>query len=64
MAFNHDQFLNRVFSANDTRNIPSKKVAQDLGMKCEGTLRQNRKKKGILIDDAWYSILRKEWLYK
>ena len=64
VAFNHDQSLNRVFAAIDTRNIPSIKVAQKIGMKCEGILRQNRRQKGVLIDEAWYSILRKEWLNK
>jgi len=64
VAFNHDQSLNRVFAAIDTRNIPSIKVAQKLGMKCEGTLRQNRRQKGVLIDETWYSLLRKEWLNK
>ena len=64
VAFNHDQSLNRIFAAIDTRNIPSVKVAQKLGMKCEGILRQNRRQKGKLIDEAWYSILRKEWLPK
>ena len=64
VAFNHDQSLNRVFAAIDTRNIPSIKVAQKLGMKCEGTLRQNRRQKEVLIDETWYSLLRKEWLNK
>ena len=44
--------------------IKSRNLAQKLGMKCEGTLRQNRRQKGVLIDEAWYSILRKEWLNK
>ena len=64
VAFKHDQSLNRVFASIDTRNIPSIKVAQKLGMKCEGTLRQNRRQKGVLIDETWYSLLRKEWLNK
>ena len=64
VAFNHDQSLNRVFAAIDTRNIPLIKIAQKIGMKCEGILKQNRRQKEVLIDEAWYSILRKELLNK
>ena len=61
-AFQQDRDLNRIYAAIDTRNTASSRVAEKIGMKCEGVLRENRMQKGHLVDDAWYAILRAEWL--
>jgi RimJ/RimL family protein N-acetyltransferase len=34
---------------------------EKIGMKREGTLRQNDLVSGKLIDEAWFGILRAEW---
>ena len=60
-AFRHDKALNRIYAAIDTRNADSIKVAEKLGMRQEGVLRDNRMQKGQLVDDAWHAILREEW---
>ncbi len=63
-VFNNDETLNRIYAAIDTRNVASIRVAEKLDMKQEGVLRQNRMQKGQLVDDAWYAILREEWVTK
>tara|TARA_B110000438_G_C15656372_1_gene581851 strand:- start:111 stop:782 length:672 start_codon:yes stop_codon:yes gene_type:complete len=42
-------------------NIPSKKAAKRLGFKFEGMFRQMQITKGRNRDNAWYSIIDKEW---
>ena len=61
-VFVGNEALNRIYAAIDTRNAASIKLVEKLGMAREGILRQNRMQKGQLVDDAWYAILREEWL--
>jgi RimJ/RimL family protein N-acetyltransferase len=42
-------------------NIPSKKAAKRLGFKFEGIFRQMQITKGRNRDNAWFSIIDKEW---
>ena len=42
-------------------NIPSKKAAKRLGFKFEGVFRQMQITKGRNRDNAWFSIIDKEW---
>jgi RimJ/RimL family protein N-acetyltransferase len=42
-------------------NIPSKNAAKRLGFKFEGVFRQMQITKGRNRDNAWYSIIDKEW---
>ena len=60
-AFN-DLQLERVFAEHDTNNVASGKVMQRLGMTCDGILRKSRMFKGELIDGAYYSILKSEYV--
>jgi len=64
LAFQHNQNLNRIYAAIDTRNTASIKVVEKIGLRKEGVLKENRLQKGQLVDDAWYAILRKEWALK
>lgn len=54
--------LERVFSEHEVKNSASGKVLILLGMKCEGILRKNQMIKGPLVDSAYYSILKEEYL--
>ncbi|MGG3943664.1 GNAT family N-acetyltransferase [Peribacillus psychrosaccharolyticus] len=54
--------LERVFSEHEVKNSASGKVLIRLGMKCEGILRKNQMIKGVLVDSAYYSILKEEYL--
>ncbi|WP_430535313.1 GNAT family protein [Listeria rocourtiae] len=56
--------LERVFAMHDVRNPASGKVMERLGMTYEGTLRKSRHVKDEFVDDAYYSILREEYLAK
>ncbi|MBC2021746.1 GNAT family N-acetyltransferase [Listeria booriae] len=56
--------LERVFSVHDVCNPASGKVMQRLGMTYEGTLRKSRLAKKVLVDDAYYSILKEEYIAK
>ena len=42
-------------------NVPSKKAAKRLGFKFEGVFRQMQITKGRNRDNAWFSIIDKEW---
>jgi RimJ/RimL family protein N-acetyltransferase len=42
-------------------NIPSKNAAKRLGFKFEGVFRQMTITKGRNRDNAWYSVIDKEW---
>ena len=60
-AFTIDRPLNRLFARIDTRNEPSARVANKLGLKQEGVLKQSRFHKGDFIDEAIFAILRDDW---
>jgi len=53
--------LNRVYSAHFTRNPASGRVMQKIGMKHEGTLRQDVRKWGRFEDVERYGILKSEY---
>ena len=53
--------LNRLEAQHDTRNPASGRVMEKCGMIREGVLRQRLKNKGVYIDTALYSILRREY---
>ncbi len=55
------QSLNKIFAACFTRNPGSARVLRKLGMRHEGTLRQQHKKWGEYVDVEFYAILRQEW---
>lgn len=54
--------LERVYAAHEVKNSASGKVLNRLGMKCEGILRKSEMIKGALVDSAYYSILKEEYL--
>lgn len=60
-AFRTHDDLNRIRAMADGRNAASLRVMEKIGMRHEGTLRQNRISRGVLNDDVWYGILRSEW---
>lgn len=53
--------LNKIYAAHFVRNPESGKVMRKLGMRHEGTLRQQHKKWGEYQDEELYGILRSEW---
>jgi RimJ/RimL family protein N-acetyltransferase len=57
-----DLQLNKVYAAHFTRNPSSGRVMQKLGMRYEGTLRQQHKKWGEYVDVDFYGILRGEFV--
>jgi ribosomal-protein-alanine N-acetyltransferase len=61
-AFSTHEDLNRVRAMADSRNEASQRVMEKAGMKKEGLLRQNRVERGEPIDEAWFGVLRSEWL--
>lgn len=61
-VFNLDNPLNRIVAKIDTRNSASIRVAEKLGLRCEGTLRQSRFHKGQFVDDTVFAILREDWV--
>ena len=63
IAFLFDQVgLNRVAARYDARNAKSGRVMQKLGMTFEGVLRQAGRCNAGVCDEAYYSILRSEYL--
>jgi ribosomal-protein-alanine N-acetyltransferase len=60
-AFRTHATLKRIAALADLRNVASLRVMEKLGMRSEGTLRQNRVSRGALIDEAHYGLLREEW---
>jgi RimJ/RimL family protein N-acetyltransferase len=60
-AFTTRPALVRVRAMADVRNVPSQRVMDKIGMRHEGTLRQNRTTRGELIDEMWFGVLREEW---
>jgi ribosomal-protein-alanine N-acetyltransferase len=61
-AFRTHVTLKRIAALADLRNVASFRVMEKLGMRREGTLRQNRVSRGALIDEVYYGLLREEWL--
>jgi RimJ/RimL family protein N-acetyltransferase len=53
--------INRLQLCTDVDNIPSKKIAEKLGFKHEGILRQSMFHRGKYVDVDIYSLLRDEW---
>ncbi len=53
--------VNRVEALHFVRNPASGRVMEKCGMKCEGTLRQARKKWDEYLDVRVYAILRSDW---
>lgn len=60
-AFQTYSQLHRIRAMADARNAASQRVMEKIGMIKEGTLRQNRVARGVLIDEAWFGLLRPEW---
>jgi RimJ/RimL family protein N-acetyltransferase len=60
-AFRTHSALNRVEATADSRNIASLRVMEKIGMRREGTLRQNRLSRGEYVDEAYFGLLRAEW---
>ncbi len=61
-AFTALPWLDRVRAMADLRNLASQRVMEKAGLRREGVLRHNRVVRGESIDEAWYGILRDEWL--
>jgi ribosomal-protein-alanine N-acetyltransferase len=53
--------LNRIFAAHFAGNPASGRVMQKIGMRHEGTHRQDLRKWGAFVDSEHYAILREEW---
>jgi RimJ/RimL family protein N-acetyltransferase len=60
-AFSTHGDLNRVHARADADNVGSQRVMEKIGMVKEGLLRLNRVERGEAFDEAWFSILRREW---
>ncbi len=60
-AFSTHDDLNRVHARADADNVGSQRVMEKTGMVKEGVLRLNRVERGEAFDEAWFSILRREW---
>jgi ribosomal-protein-alanine N-acetyltransferase len=60
-AFGTHPDLNRIRAMADLRNLASQRVMEKIGMRREGTLRQNRVTREEPIDEAWFGLLRAEW---
>ncbi len=56
--------VNRIQIHSVVKNIASSRVAEKVGMKFEGILRERFIMKGRFVDTKIYSILKKEWLKK
>lgn len=57
-----DLHLHRIVADADVENIAAWKLAEQLGMRREGHLRQSLWFKGRWADEYYYAILRDEWL--
>ncbi|WP_394836838.1 GNAT family N-acetyltransferase [Pendulispora rubella] len=53
--------LHRLFADADPRNVPSQRLAEKLGMKHEGHIRENWFLKGEWCDSYLYGLLAREW---
>lgn len=62
LALAFDQLgAHRVFARIDPRNGPSRRVAQRLGMRHEGTLLQTGHFQGEWVDEELHALLAREW---
>ena len=53
--------LERVYAGHEVGNDASGKVLKRLGMTCEGIFRKDHMAKGVLVDSAYYSILKEDY---
>ena len=53
--------VNRIAANHDIANPKSGRVMQKLGMRYEGTLRQQGYARGRVFDDVWYGMLAEEY---
>ncbi len=63
-AFSTHVDLNRIYAMADAENVASQKVMEKVGMAKEGVLRMNRIERGQAFDEAWFGILRSDWLQR
>lgn len=56
--------LHRIFADTSNMNIPSVKVMERLGMRCEGQYRESEFQDGRWVDVLVYAILADEWRAK
>jgi RimJ/RimL family protein N-acetyltransferase len=61
-AFGAHPELNRIQARADLENRASQRVMEKLGMQKEGVHRMSRIERGEVIDEAWFALLRPEWL--
>ncbi|MDB4940766.1 MAG: GCN5-related N-acetyltransferase [Labilithrix sp.] len=57
----HERKLRRIFLECDPRNLAATRVAEKIGMKREGLLREQIFLKGEWVDSLYYGILSREW---
>ncbi len=60
-AFSMHAELIRLYARADANNVGSQRVMEKVGMSKEGVLRLSRVERGEAFDEAWFSILRREW---
>lgn len=60
-AFSTHQELNRVWARTDPDNVASQRLLEKAGMVKEGVLRLSRVYGEVAYDEAYFSILRREW---
>lgn len=53
--------LLRLYAEPFAENIPSCRILEKNGFRCEGILRQNAVKNGRILDMKLYALLREEW---
>jgi RimJ/RimL family protein N-acetyltransferase/protein tyrosine phosphatase (PTP) superfamily phosphohydrolase (DUF442 family) len=62
IAFGFDVLgMHRIYATADVRNLASQHVLEKLGMRREGTLRQNQCIRDTWRDTAMYAVLEDEW---
>ena len=62
LAFGTHSKLRRIGAVADTRNLASLRVMEKIGMQKEGVRRKCRLARGELIDEAYYGLLRDDWV--
>ncbi|MGD2047292.1 MAG: GNAT family N-acetyltransferase [Gemmatimonadota bacterium] len=60
-GFSTHEDLNRIHARADAENVASQRVMEKVGMTKEGVLRMNRVERDEAVDEAIFSILRREW---
>ena len=53
--------LNKIEAGVNTGNERSSGLLRKLGFQLEGTLRENRNRRGVFGDSHWFGLLRREW---